>query len=492
MAARSAPGPAIDADFPRLKSLIIERTGHFYYQDKDDLLWERVRKRLTATGVRGSSPYMALLNDRDSGPAEWARLEAEITIGETFFFRYAEQFAALRETILPEIVERRRPERRLRIWSAGCATGAEPYSLAILVRELLGEDLSGWRVGIVGTDINETFLDTARQARFGKWALRSLPREERLRYFVPLEREQWQLRPEFRALVRFDKHNLLSLLDGTSPLQFTEFDLILCRNVLIYFHPETVNRVVAALRDCLLDDAWMLLGHAEPNPSFSAMMQAVTLPGTVAYRRGPGEPQTRVDAPAPSVARLAPASPPKPQPQGPAWPVQHRPLRRPEAPRAEPAIRRPEALIGPSPAVESASGSDALADIRRKADAGDLAGAETALREALLRDPLNAAAHLYHGLVSRALGRPAEAEKAFRRCLYVDKSFAMAHYHLGLLLLATGRAAPGRRALANAARLAGTMPDDRPVPEADGLTAGDLRGLVRDQLRAPEPTGRKG
>ncbi len=484
MAARSAPGPAVDADFPRLKSLIIERTGHFYYQDKDDLLWERVRKRLTATGVRGSSPYMALLNDRDSGPAEWARLEAEITIGETFFFRYAEQFAALRDTILPEIVERKHPERRLRIWSAGCATGAEPYSLAILVRELLGEDLSGWRVGIVGTDINESFLDTARRARFGKWALRSLPREERLRYFVPLEQEQWQLRPEFRSLVRFDKHNLLSLLDGTSPLQFTEFDLILCRNVLIYFHPETVNRVVAALRDRLLDDGWMLLGHAEPNPSFSSMMQAVTLPGTVAYRNRPGEPQARVGASAPSLARPAPVTLPNPPPRGPARPVQHRPPRRPEAPRAapvaEPAIRRTEAP--PS----------RLADIRRRADAGDLAGAETALREALLREPLNAAVHLYHGLVSQALGRPAEAEKAFRRCLYVDKSFAMAHYHLGLLLLATGRAAPGRRALANAARLADALPDDRPMPEADGLTAGDLRSLVRDQLRAPEPTVRKG
>ena len=185
MAARAAV-PLIDAGFPQLKSRIIERTGHFYYQDKDDLLWERVRKRLRATGLRGFDAISSLLGDPISGPAEWSRLEAEITIGETFFFRYAEQFAALRATILPEIVARKSATRRLRIWSAGCSTGAEAYSLAILVNEILGESLNDWRVSILGTDINDGFLKAARQAQFGKWALRSMPAPERERYFMPV------------------------------------------------------------------------------------------------------------------------------------------------------------------------------------------------------------------------------------------------------------------------------------------------------------------
>jgi chemotaxis protein methyltransferase CheR len=126
MAARASAAPLIDAGFPELKSRIIERTGHFYYQDKDDLLWERVRKRLRATGLPDSIQYLNLLNDAISGPVEWGKLETEITIGETFFFRYAEQFAALRDTILPELIERKSATRRLRISSAGCSTGAEP------------------------------------------------------------------------------------------------------------------------------------------------------------------------------------------------------------------------------------------------------------------------------------------------------------------------------------------------------------------------------
>lgn len=477
MAARAA-APLIDAGFPQLKSRIIERTGHFYYQDKDDLLWERVRKRLRATGLRDSTQYLSLLGDPISGPAEWSRLEAEITIGETFFFRYAEQFAALRATILPEIVARKSATRRLRIWSAGSSTGAEAYSLSILVNEILGESLDDWRVSILGTDINDGFLKAALQAQFGKWALRSMPAPERERYFIGVDKDRWQVRPEFRSVVRFERHNLLSLLDGTSPLEFTDFDLILCRNVLIYFHPDVVIQLVGGLRERLAEEGWMLLGHAEPNPAFSSMMQVVNLPGTVAYRRGSSEAMI----PAPSVAQL-PVVPPEWKPLLPApkpvEPTKARvPTRPPRVPaKALPGPEEPDALLG---------------EIRARADAGDFATADMLCRKALAEQPLDATLHFYRGLVLRELRRPDEAEKSFLNSLYLDKSFAMAHYHLGLLLLAEGRSGPGKRSLTNAARIAAAMPGDRLLDEADGLTAKDLRDLVRVHLDAKTPAGRRG
>ncbi|MFC7551233.1 CheR family methyltransferase [Pseudoroseomonas wenyumeiae] len=155
-----------DADFLRLKALLIRRTGHFYYEDKDDLLWDRVRRRLHALNLRGAGAYLDLLQDGARGEAEWAALEAEITIGETFFFRYAEQFAALRNTILPEILARNAATRRLRIWSAGCANGSEPYSVAILLRQMLGEAIADWRITLLGTDLNEASLGSARLGTF--------------------------------------------------------------------------------------------------------------------------------------------------------------------------------------------------------------------------------------------------------------------------------------------------------------------------------------
>jgi chemotaxis protein methyltransferase CheR len=479
MAARPDPVPLLDAGFPHLKSRVIERTGHFYYQDKDDLLWERVRKRLRATGLSDSSAYLTLLDDPISGPVEWGKLEAEITIGETFFFRYAEQFAALRETILPEIIARKAATRRLRIWSAGCSTGAEPYSLAILANEILGDSLGTWRVSIVGTDINDSFLKAARQARFGKWALRSMPEEQRQRYFVDAGKEQWEVRRDFRSLVRFERHNLLSLLDGTSPLELTDFDLILCRNVLIYFHPDTVTQIVGALRDRLDGDGWMLLGHAEPNPTFSAMMQTLNLPGTVAYRRGTGNAPPPVPAPLQPRATLQEWKPLLPE-------------MRPEAPAHRPALPRltkiPQKAL-PLPASQPAC--DLLGEIRTRANAGDFAMAADLCRKALVTEPLNAALHFYQGLILRALGRPAEAEKSFLKCLYLDKNFAMAHYHLGLLLLAEGKSAPGRRSLTHAAQSVAALADDHPLEEGDRLTASELRELVRIHLDAATPSKRK-
>lgn len=473
MAEPAPASPDLDLAFPRLKGRIIERTGHFYYQDKDDLLWERVRKRLHATGLSTCAQYLELLDNPMSGDAEWSRLEAGITIGETFFFRYAEQFAALRETILPELIGRKRSERRLRIWSAGCATGAEPYSLAILVSQLLGDELKVWRIGIVGTDINEAFLATARKAQYGPWALRSLSPEEKEQHFMPAGRNLWQLRPEFRSLVRFERHNILSLLDGTSPLQFSEFDLILCRNVLIYFHPDTVVRVVSSLRDCLRDDGWMLLGHAEPNPSFADFLGLVSLPGTIAYRRSlrTSLPDIPPVAPSPPLAPPLPSRAPK-RPAGKKIPL----------PSAEQPLRRHAVPVDP----------DSLLDtLRKAADAGDLAAAQDLCRQALLDHPLSPAAHFYQGLIAWALERIVDAEKAFRRGIYLDKNFVMAHYHLGLLLLADGRYGPGRRSLANAARAAASMSDTQQLEEADGLTAGELRNLVRAHLAALSQMGRE-
>jgi len=479
MAARTNPVPQLDAGFPHLKSRVIERTGHFYYQDKDDLLWERVRKRLRATGLPDSSAYLTLLDDPISGPAEWGKLEAEITIGETFFFRYAEQFAALRETILPEIIARKAATRRLRIWSAGCSTGAEPYSLAILANEILGESLGAWRVSIVGTDINDSFLKAARQARFGKWALRSMPEEQRQRYFVGTGKEQWEVRREFRALVRFERHNLLSLLDGTSPLEITDFDLILCRNVLIYFHPDTVTRIVEALRDRLGDDGWMLLGHAEPNPAFSTMMQILNLPGTVAYRRGAGTAPLPVPVPSQPRATLQEWKPLLPEPG----------LEAPPRTPALPRLTKTQQKAPPLPVPQAAG--DLLGDIKTRANAGDFAAAAELCRRALVTEPLNAALYFYQGLILRALGRPDEAEKSFLKSLYLDKNFAMAHYHLGLLLLAEGRSAPGRRSLTHAAQSVAAVADDCPLDEGDGVTARELRDLVRIHLDAARPSRRK-
>jgi chemotaxis protein methyltransferase CheR len=467
-----------DPDFQRLKRLIIARTGHHYYEDKDDLLAERLARRLLARGLASQAAYANLL-EQDEGGSEWDALEAEITIGETFFFRYAEQFAALKETILPDILERNAGSRRIRIWSAGCSTGAEPYSIAILLDELLGTERDDWRVAIIGTDINATALAAARKGVFGQWALRSMPEEQRRQWFDPDDSGKlWTLKRSYRSRVQFERHNLMTLVQGTSPLQFTDFDLILCRNVLIYFHHDTAAEIVKALRGCLVEGGWLLIGHAEPNPLFAEFFQARSLPGTVAYRNLPplaGTPRAPILMPLPAQAPV------------PAVDTEWRPLLPLPSDTTRPSLDT-SLQTSPDPGASSDDddvGAD-IATVRQHADVGNFAGALGACRSALAHRPEEARLHFYHGLILRAAGELEPACAALRRALYLDPDFIMAHYHLGLALLEAGDKAAGRRSIVHAAGLAGPLDPKTLLDEGDGLAAGMLKTLARlalDELR---------
>lgn len=477
------PDPGADPAYAALKARIIARTGHHYYIDKDELLIERLRRRFRDAGAADCAAYAALLSDGARGEAEWARLEAEITVGETFFFRYAEQFQALRERILPELIAGRTSERALRIWSAGCSTGAEPYSLSILVQELLGDALPDWRISILGTDISTEALATARAAEYGRWALRTMPPEERLRYFTRLppapgiRREGgYALRPEFRGRVRFERGNLLTLTEPGAP-SGEPYDLILCRNVLIYFDARTVTAVVRGLGRRLRTDGWLLLGHAEPSPAFSGFLDAVSLPGTVAYRARP-------DA---AVIPVMPAVPAFPvMPPGPGAGDDVSTGVPPWGPASLPAVALADTPMPGAPIPPPVVPADIVAGdrvdapvsdrdrIRALADVGETASAWRALRIALDRDPTDPALRFYEGLLARALGRDAEAERALRAALYLDRGFVMAHYHLGLLLIALDRPGDAARALDNAIALSQALEPDAVLSEGDGASATEI------------------
>ncbi len=455
------PEPAYAA----IKALVIGRTLHHYYTDKDALLRDRVRRRMAASGTDPFG-YLALLRavPDPAAEAEWTALEAEITVGETFFFRYAEQFAALSDQILPALLRARASTRRLRIWSAGCATGAEPYSIAILLHRLLGERIVDWSISILGTDLNAAALEAARRAEFGPWTLRSLSEAERHRDFVPVEDgggQRWRLRPQFRGMVRFERQNLLALVEPGAPLAEPEFDLVLCRNVLIYFHPDRVQALISRFRDSLGTDGWLLLGHAEAGSFSPDGLLAVAFDRTVAWVRA-AHPAAVPGPPAPQLpaARVRPAAPVPPS-----------------SPRA--AARTEPSGTGQAAVEQAAVEQAAVEQVRWLADAGDAEAALERCRQMLRRHPLSAPLFFYAALLARTLGRNDAAEADFRRAISLCRGFAMAHYHLGLLLADTGRVQAGRRAIAEAARAAAARPADEELACGDGITAARLRALTR-------------
>ncbi len=439
--------PAIE----RLKELVVQRTGHHYYVDKDKLLYERARERMQARGIANLDAYVDDLERL--GAQEWRALEDAITVGETYFFRYPDHFAALRNEVLPRLIEARRELRNLRIWSIGCSNGAEPYSIAIIVRELLGSELDNWRVSITGGDISEKALSAARAARYNAWALRTMGPEDRAKYF-DRDGSHWVLKREYRSMVRFERQNILSLLSATPPLEWTAFDLILCRNVLIYFSPQQAIETTRALARCLSPEGLLFLGHAEATLAADpALWQSLPF-----------------SLPTEFVQALRPPTAPEP------WAY---------TPPVLPPLPLPFTRSAEAPAeVKAAATDDEIGAIQLLADAGEYEQAERLCASLIASNPTSARLHYYDAILRQVSDDTAGAEAALKRALYLDRNFIVAHHRLGMLLLGLGRVQDARRALTTASRLAQAAASAEPLPEGQGISAADLHQVLRDQLAA--------
>ncbi|MGH2341140.1 CheR family methyltransferase [Segnochrobactraceae bacterium EtOH-i3] len=463
-----------DPDYGRLKERIIGLTGLSYFLDKDDALAERLERRLSARGI-GCGSYLAILDAERFQGAEMDALVEQLTIGETFFFRFREQFTALVNTVLPERIARNAATRRLRIWSAACSNGAETYSLAAVVRDVLGPARADWQVTIVGTDINRAFLSQARRGHFTDWALRDLSASERATVVTPAERNVWHIRDDLAAMVEFRHNNLMTLEPHPAPDAFlTGFDIILCRNVMIYFDVATLTVLLPRLSERLAEGGWLLVGHAETGELFDRVFDAVPVPGATLYRkRDPARAREvpRAETPLSPLSRLRTA------------PVAATPAFRPVTPRPRPARLAP--VTARPPAVPGRMGPDDGADdtLRALVDRGDWAGAETAARARIAAAPTAPDGHYFLALVHDHRDEADEADRCLRRALYLDRSFAMAHVQLGALMRRRGDIEAARRAFLNGLKAVAELADDAVVP-ASGLDAAGLRTLITRSLGA--------
>jgi chemotaxis protein methyltransferase CheR len=446
-----------DPDFGRLKEHLIRSTGLAYYADKDQELAERIGRRLAALDIRNCGSYLDTLHDPARGEAELDALAIELTIGETYFFRHGEQFDALRSTVLPDIIERNRPARRLRIWSAGCATGAEPYSVALLLRNDLAEQIAGWDVTILGTDVNRSFLACAREGRFEEWAFRSTPNDIRDRCFER-QGKSWLIRPEYKEWVSFQYHNLAKHPFPSLVNNLSAFDLILCRNVMIYFARPVIGSIVGQFWECLVEGGWLLVGHAELHTETFRAFRTVNAGNTTLYQK--------------AAALPAEIKPEIPQPRLPDLPLAPLPA------RAMPAGEQTPAPPGAPPPVEAGG----LAQVRELADRGDWQSAAECCRRLLETDGLDPATHFYRALVLEHLGFVQEAELSLRGALYLDRGFVLAHYHLGLLLQNSKRAPQAVRCFENVLDLLSCKEDQWRLADCDGMTAADLREMAKMHL----------
>ncbi len=273
-----APHLLTGEELQRISALLNRWTGMTFGENKRYYLERRIGERLRRTDSEDMRIYFArLLSD----PAERQALINAVTINETYFYREDQQLAALTASILPDIVQGRRPGDRVRIWSLPCATGEEGYSIAIWLLENWPL-VDAYHVEIVGSDIDTDALLAAREGLYGERALARLPDRVRDAYFEPEQRFQRRIIEDLRQSVAFSQVNLI---DPAEVAAAGQFDVILCRNLLIYFDDEARMTAAAHLYEALNPGGYLCLGHSESMARIDPRYRLVRLGDAMVYRR---------------------------------------------------------------------------------------------------------------------------------------------------------------------------------------------------------------
>lgn len=247
-----------DHDFHQFRDLVTRHTGIYLADNKRELVYGRLSRRLRALGLNKFSAYRKVLEQGD--PAELQEFANLITTNLTSFFRESHHFDYLKQTLLPELMRAKQAEKKIRIWSAGCSSGEEPYSIAMVVREVI-HDLNSWDVKILATDLDSNMLDIGRNGVYDSERITGISQERVKRFlFKGKGAHQGKVKtvPDIQNLISFKKLNLME----NWPMQ-GKFDIIFCRNVVIYFDKETQTRLFSRFADALNNDGRLFVGHSE-------------------------------------------------------------------------------------------------------------------------------------------------------------------------------------------------------------------------------------
>lgn len=271
-----------ERQYARIWALVRERSGLELKRLRRSDLERALLDAISASGADGLEELYGLMCAEPTSPALQALLDA-LVIGESHFFRSGPQFNALSARVLPELIAKRRDSRRLRIWSAGCSAGQEPYSVAILLERLL-PDIDDWQLLILASDVSRSALEQARRGAYRRWSFREVAPEIERDYFIERGRER-ELLPRVRRRVSFAS---LNLADDRYPSPATNtvgMDLVLCRNVLIYFNEAASAGVLRRLGEAVCDGGWLVLGQAEAANATCEGFDARRVEGTILYQK---------------------------------------------------------------------------------------------------------------------------------------------------------------------------------------------------------------
>ncbi len=524
-------GAAISGELMELFSRYVEDHLGLYFPKERTGDLERALRGVSADS--GFENPEACIRSFLLAPATRAQIEAlasHMTVGETYFFREEKTFDVLKERILPELIRCRREKgRHLRVWSAGCATGEEPYSISILLHSML-PDFKNWDISILATDINPAFLQKASRGIYGEWSFRNAPPMFRERYFRKAAKDRSGSNPRFELIplikerVAFQYHNLAvdicpSLTNGTNAM-----DIIFCRNVLMYFSRGVQEEVSRKFYNSLAEGGWLVVSPVEMSASLFSSFSQVSFPAVSLYKKAPGKVKT-----GPPVIVQTDTEKTFPgffDEDGKLQTSEDFPLFWPAS--ESQTLPDPRILLtdtgfnepgtGPKEEIRREASTGlyqnvlALYQAGRYAEAADEAGRliknsgnedtpalvllariyanmgrlDDALgmcEKAISSDKLDPGPYYLLAVIQQEMGLSEESEATLKRILYLDPGFVLAWFAMGNLARRQGRAGESKKQFKNALSAMDRYGQDDLIPESGGLTAGRLAEIININIR---------
>lgn len=484
-----------EALLQRLSDYLTARVGLHFAKRSWKELQQKMSVAMTDFGFDRVEEFIEWLLSLPLTRNQIEILASHLTVGETYFFRERRAFEILEQSLLPGLIAaRRKTEKRLRFWSAGCSTGEEPYSLAILLDKLI-PDLKDWNVTILATDINTGALRKAEEGIYSDWSFRDNPPWFKEHYFEKADENHHRLLPRIREMVTFSYLNLSE--DHYPALQnnTNAMDFIFCRNVLMYFAPGQIGLAVERFHRSLIDGGCLIVSPVETALLTHSPFVTVRFPDSTFYKKDihktkvvqkVAEPVEKESISRPSLLPITAKRRRLEKPSRHTVPAEFKkPEKAERSPYEEAAVLYQNGLY---PEAEERLRKLMLNSGRNQescvlftkvlANQGKLDEAHGFCEEAVLADKCNS--HLRY-LLATILEEQKEGDGArasLKKALYLDRNFVLAHFALANLSLRSGKTADARKHFGNVAEiLSGYKPDDI-IPESDGITAGRLTEII--------------
>jgi chemotaxis protein methyltransferase CheR len=459
----------------KFNQLVLQNTGLLFADKKRYDLERGIMTVLNKSAYKDLNElYLALCRKEPV----FDELISELTVGETYFYRDENQFSLLKKEILPAIIKQAKTSKQLKIWSAGCATGEEPYTVAILLKELL-PGIKEWDILILATDINKKALAKAKAGVYNDWSFRALPPNWLSTYFQEIGKKSYRLKEEIKSLVTF---NYLNLKDNLYPSFFNQtfaLDLIICRNVTIYLQPEVTESIFGRFEAALKPGGWLMLGASDPTPN-KFNLAIVVKNGTFVYRKNK-EKQPLLPAALPAKSKIAP-TPAKEAP----------PLKeKKEFYQAEAATAATKSTAGAygnlNPSVTATtvkpSARQLLQDASKMLAANKLKEAESLLKQYLAAHQTDAKAYFLLGLVNEVNENIETAHNCLKKAVFLQPDYLEAHFILANVYKKLQEEKKARLHFQKVIKLTANISNLKQiVPGTNGLTYAHLKEVAEIEL----------